>query len=555
MLLKEWIRKRILASLGLSKYEGTPKDDRLTYVNDKELIRKQKIEEYNLWYEGDSDELLNYYTQKNTIDYNYEPFYSRNKRNYFWAISSTEEDIKRTHSGQPRNIIDTLTAIIGEPDVKGGNTEIEEKNVVNDNLQEIIEENDFWAIYRQEQLPLTMVEGWGCYKINWDMDLSDNPIIVYYRADNVDFFYQSNRITGIIFKDYYTEGTKRYLVTETRRIEKKNLKVEKEIFEICGGSTGDGEEVLKKIDFKDLRYFEGVEPNVEITNFNKLLAVPCILFKDTSGDMYGRSLFCGKVDLFDDLDQCLSQSSNAVRKSTPVEYFDSNYLARDENTGLPIQPKAYDRKFIMFKGATTGDGESASKQPVVVTQPSLNLEQYSTEAMNILLQIINGIISPATLGIDIARKDNADAQREKEKITTFTRKFITSTEIKILKDLFGQVLCAKELMKTQKITKKDYQISIVYPEFADDSFENKITTLGDQLDKGNISYDMYLKKLYGNKLSRSEFNSEKAFLEKRHEEDAKGGEDESYLQEQDSQDNPIETGMAEAFQEQNMATK
>lgn len=549
MLLKEWIRKRTLAFLGLSKYDGTPNDDRLTFVNDKELIIKQKIDEYNLWYEGDSDELLNYYTQKNTVDYNYEPFYSRNKRNYFWSVSSTEEDIKRTHSGQPRNIVDTLVAIMGTPDVKAGNPEFEMNNKVNENLQKIIEDNDFWNLCKQEQEPMTMVEGWGCYKINWDKDISDYPILVYYRAKNVDFIYKSNRIMGIIFKDYYTEGRKKYLVTETRRLENKTLKVEKEIFEVCGGLVGDGEEVLKQIEFKDLEYFKDVEPYIEVTNFNKLLAIPCVYYKDTSGEMQGRSLFCGKVDLFDDLDQCLSQVSNAVRKSTPIEYFNQDFLERDPNTGLPIQPKAYDRKYIMYKGAKNVDGSSTSNAPVQVTQPGLNFDAYNTEAVNILIQIVNGILSPATLGIDIAKKDNADAQREKEKITTFTRKALTDCQIKILKDLFNQVLCAKELMDKNEITVYDYDISIVYPEFADDSFENKIMVLGDQLDKGNLSFEMYLKKLYGNKLSSNEHQKELEFLKKRHKQDEEGeSEDEAYLQEDDSQNNPIETGMASLFE-------
>lgn len=549
MLLKDWIRNRTLAFLGLSKYDGTPNDDRLTFVNDKELIVKQKIDEYNLWYEGDSDELLNYYTQQNTVDYNYEPFYSRNKRNYFWSISSTEEDIKRTHSGQPRNIIDTLTSIMGTPDVKAGSPEFEETNTINENLQKTLEENDFWGMCKQEQEPMTMVEGWGCYKINWDKDISDYPILAYYRAKNVDFIYKANRIMGIIFKDYYTEGNKRYLVTETRRLEKKTLKVEKEIFEICGGLIGNGEEVLKKIDFKDVEYFQDVEPNIEVTNFNKLLAVPCVYFKDTSGQMQGRSMFCGKTDLFDDLDQCLSQASNAVRKSTPVEYFNQDFLERDPRTGLPIQPKAYDRKYVMFKGAKSVDGSSTSSAPVQVTQPNLNFETYNTEAINVLLQIINGILSPATLGIDIAKKDNADAQREKEKITTFTRKTLTDCQTKILKSLFSQLLCAKELMDRNEITVQNYEISIIYPEFADDSFENKITVLGDQFDKGNLSYDMYLKKLYGNKLSIAERKKELEFLKERHKQDEEEGlEDETYLQEDDSQNNPIEAGMANLFE-------
>jgi hypothetical protein len=52
-----------------------------------------------------------------------------------------------------------------------------------------------------------------------------------------------------------------------------------------------------------------------------------------------------------------------------------------------------------------------------------------------MMQIINGVMSPATLGIDISKRDNAEAQREKEKVTIFTRNGIIDTETPILKDL------------------------------------------------------------------------------------------------------------------------
>ena len=137
MMLKDWLRKKVLSFLGMSKYEGTPGDDRLTFVNDEDTIIKTKIRENNIWYGGDGDELLNFYTRQNTIDYNYEPWYDRNKRNYFWSVSSTEEDIKRTHSGQPRNIVDTLVAVIGKPDIQGGPEELGRENEINKNMDKL----------------------------------------------------------------------------------------------------------------------------------------------------------------------------------------------------------------------------------------------------------------------------------------------------------------------------------------------------------------------------------------------------------------------------------
>lgn len=513
MTLKQWLQKKVLGLLKVSQNNQLPsEEERLTFINDKQALARMKVREYNVWYSGDSDELLNFYTHSNTINYYYEPFYTRNKKGYFWAINSTENDIKRTHSGQPKNIIDILTAIIGIPEVKAGPKELAESyNKVNKTLQAIIDENDFWDIYEQEQLPYAMVEGWGCWKIAWDTDVSKYPIPMYYRAENVEFIYKLNRITGITFKDYYSDGKRKYLITETRYTAHGDLIIDKEIFEVTG--VTDDDMALKKIDFKDVPAFSEVEKKLIVENYTGLLASPCILLKDPTGDCPGRSLFAGKIDLFDDLDQALSQSANTVRKSTPVEYFDTDFLERDRQTGMPIQPKVYDRKYVMVKGATTADGTSTAREPVTVTQPNLDFSKYSAEAIQILLQIMNGLISPATLGLDIAKKDNAEAQREKEKITVFTRNKLARCEKKILEKLFNELLIANELMNTGKITVFDYTISVNYPEFADDSFENKITVLGEMLNKGALSPKMYLTKLYGGTLSETDYEQELKFLE------------------------------------------
>lgn len=535
MTLKQWIQKKVLGLLKVSQNNQLPsEEERLTFINDKQALARMKVREYNVWYAGDSDELLNFYTHGNTISYFYEPFYSRNKKSYFWAINSTENDIKRTHSGQPKNIVDILTAIMGLPEVKAGPKELPEfYNKVNNTLQAIIDDNNFWEIYEQEQVPYTMVEGWGCWKIAWDTDVSKYPIPMYYRAENVEFIYKLNRIVGVIFKDYYSDGKRQYLITETRYTAHGDLIIDKEIFEKTGVVEDDA--TLKKIDFEDVPAFAGVEKKLIVEGYRNLLAVPCIYLKDPTGDTPGRSLFAGKIDLFDDLDQALSQSANTVRKSTPVEYFDTDFLERDRQTGMPIQPKVYDRKYVMVKGATSADGTSMSKEPVTVTQPNLDFSKYSTEAKEILLQIMNGIISPATLGMDIAKKDNAEAQREKEKVTIFTRNKLARCEKKILEKLFNELLIANELMSTGTVTVFDYTISVNYPEFADESFENKITVLGDMLSKGAISYKMYLTKLYGGTLSEEDYKQELEFLEEQHK-----GEEENPFGDEEMTDNESE---------------
>lgn len=519
MTILERMRARVRGIVGSVLKTKRPDDDRTTFINDNEKLGRMKLKEYDVWYDGDGDELLNFYTRENYIGFNYEPFYMRNKKNYFWAISSTEAQIKRTHSGQPRNIVDTLVNIMPFPLISAGEN--------TNKLQAVVKESGLEQVYKDEQLPLTLVEGWGCWKINWDKDVSDYPSVEYVSAENVDFIYKGGKIIGIVFKNYYTNEKKRYLLLETRSIEWKPnsadaaegsegervLVITNELYELpMNMAAGDDDTLLKKVDLKSVPELESVEERIEIGPFDKLFAVPCVLLGNTSRQWgYGRSIFTGKIDLFDDLDQALSQSSNAVRLSTPIEYIDEEYLERDKN-GLPKKPKAYDRKYIMMKGQKNGDGVSTG-QPVQITQPSVEFSRYSEHAVQILLQILNGILSPATLGIDIAKKDNAAAQREKEKVTIFTRNALINGEERILRSLMEQMLMAKEFMDTGAVSVHSYDISVKFNEFADDSFENKLEALGKAYDMEEISTDMYLNKLYGDTLSEEERAAEKEFLE------------------------------------------
>jgi hypothetical protein len=125
-------------------------------------------------------------------------------------------------------------------------------------------------------------------------------------------------------------------------------------------------------------------------------------------------------------------------------------------------------------------------------------------------------MSPATLGIDIAKKDNAEAQREKEKVTIFTRNWIIDSETDIVKSVCEQLLCAYEYMQSGKITKFDYNITVKYSEFADDSYENKLEKLGTAFDSELLSEKMFMDRLYGDSLSAEEYERELNWLKENH---------------------------------------
>ena len=515
--VQEYIRRKALGILGLIETPIDPRvrDERLTFVNNINEDIENKLHEYNVWYSGDSEEILNYYSRAQVIDFNYDPIYTRNKKSYFWSVSAVEQDIKRTHSGQPRNIVDTLVNLVGVPRV-GVGTPGGELTILDKRLQKILKDNHFSRMLTQQARPMTFVEGWGAWKINWDSNLSDTPILLYYRANAVDFVYKSGRLVAIIYKDYFQDEKKHdYMLFEIRRLEGGDLYIEKELFKMNANT-----DIIVSVPLKSLPQLKDVNPKIKISNFHSFLGYPCIIYEDNNGDVYGRSIFTGKIDMFDDLDQCLSQSANTVRRSTTLEYFDTMYLEKDDKTGIPKMPHSFDRKYIQFKGSRNGDGTNSGTGPVQVTQPQLNFEQYSAEATNILLQIISGIMSPATLGIDIAKKDNAEAQREKEKVTIFTRNTVMEEEGETLRRIANDLLCADEFMHKNKVSCTEYDVYVQYNEFADSSFENKLKSVLEGWREGLISDNTAIEYLYGNTWTDKKKKDEIAWIEQNREKNA-----------------------------------
>ena len=511
LTIREYIRRKAFhigsgsVETGISPVE---KARETTFINDLNEIRRLKLEEYRIWYAGDSAQILNFYTRADFIDFNYDPIYNRNMRNLFWAQSASEADYKRTHSGQPRNIVDTLSAIVSVPHVNS----TDEK--YNKRLKKILKENNYYELLSQEARPMTLVEGWGGWKINFNEEVSDTPILLYYRADSVDFLYRNRRLVCIIYQDYYTDDDdKKYVLFETRRLERREiadettgirakkmcLVIEKELFKYLS----DQSDQITRVPLSTLPELQDTLPSVVIEGCPYFLGAPNIYYYDSTEVGPGRSIFTGKIDLFDDLDKELSQKSNTVTRSTPIEYVDSAYLERDENTGQPKQPKLYDRKYIMISSVLGGDGQ-VNRQPVTVTQPQVNFESYSSAAKETLLQILNGVMSPATIGIDIGKKDNGESQREKEKVTIYTRNGLINNEKPTQESLMIQLLIADQLLHSDKDyneislpeDEESWGISVKYDEFADASFEAKLQTVLTGWQCGLLSDDMAIEYLH-----------------------------------------------------------
>lgn len=498
MRIVEFLKQKVLSKLGLIKLNGNPNSERLTYINDAEAIRLSNIKANKIWYLGDGDELLNWYTNQQTYGWAKNPIYNRNKRQYFWGMS-VNEMVKRVHSGIPRAIIDTISNIVGMPNITG-----------DDILKDIFEENNFEFMLCQQARPMTLVEGDGAFKINMNPKLSKYPLIEYYSAEDWGPLYKSNILIGMYFKSYYKDkNDKDYVLFETRTLRPEGLAVEYNLYQ-----AGKNDELIS-CNCDKIPELSGLE-NKLLSGINCLLAIPNKYYFDPLYVNRGKSIYDGKLDLFDFMDEILTQSGQTNRVSTPVEYYPVDLLERTKNS-QPILPKLYNRQYVKIEGTLDGDGNS--NNTIQTTQPDLNFDKYGNLFSDVLGNALVGVLSPSSLGIDIAKKDNADAQREKEKQTMFTRNLIIKNETKMLVKLCDMLLMAYEIMTTGIYNNTEYNISVKYDEFALPSFENEIQVLGPAWVSGEISTERYVQLLWAGKLSDEEMLKEIQWLDENKQKD------------------------------------
>ena len=119
------------------------------------------------------------------------------------------------------------------------------------------------------------------------------------------------------------------------------------------------------------------------------------------------------------------------------------------------------------------------------------MQTYIT-ALDLCLQ---GLISPSTLGIDTKKLDNAEAQREKEKTTLYTRQTIIYSLQECIQKLIDKVF--KTMNTMQQTALEDTEAEVTFGEYANPSFESQIETVGKAKTQGVMSIESIVEELYG----------------------------------------------------------
>ena len=504
-----YLENKALSVLGLAKAMSPTEEEKFAFVNDYQEIADNELAEYDVWYGGSGDELLRFYNFQERVEYFTEIYYYKNKRSYFWSVASQERDVKRTHSGLPRAIVDTLVCMNGTPAVLSYQNDSAVEDESSHDLNQSLKRMKFWKMYRQTQMPLTYVDGWGAYKIAWNLAVDPEPAIIYYRAKDVRVYRSMGRVVGMTFLNWYTDGDKKWLVAETRVKAKDGALSYIDCFNAVGES-------LSSCPASDVPFIGGGLTE-EPQPLPDLLAVPCSFFEDTRLGREGRSLFEGKIDLFDDADQTLSMATNTARRSMPIEQFNLDFCERRKN-GRPVKPNTFERRYIGIQGTgqMMGSGGGNAIAPVTVTQPALNADMYYQLFQMIMSTIIVGMMSPSMLGVsNSTQKEAAEALRERSKTTVFFRNSVNESESEILSELFGQFEACKEYLRTGIYDRAKYDFAIRYSEFDSASIEDRVDTVAKAISVGAMSPKMVVEQLYGSSISNEQRQEEVDFVSSR----------------------------------------
>lgn len=425
-----------------------------------------------IWYRGDSNELSQLYSQLDVSP------------TVFWKASSTKGmEIRKIHTGLPKLMVKVLTNIV----INDYNGIDIDKPVLLQQWQNIAKENKVDKLVKK-LIKNILITGDGAFKITFDKTISElHPVIEFVVGEKVEFIRKRDRITEVVFITEYTHNSRKYYFKEYYGYGYIKYKLENE----------NGEKLPTSY-IPQTAWVEG-----EGVSFDKniMLAVPVIYGESEQYEGRGEGILDGKTDSFDALDEIFSQWMDALRAGRSKEYIPECLIPRNPDTGEVIEPNAFDNRYI----AVGNDMAENGSNRISVEQPTIPHESYLATYITALDLCLQGIISPSTLGIDVKKLDNAEAQREKEKTTLYTRDNIIELLNDVIPDLVTAAVCGEQIWLNQKIDKPD--VTVKFGEYANPSFESQVETVGKAKTQGVMSIEACVDELYGDSKS-NEWKSE-----------------------------------------------
>jgi|LSQX01.3.fsa_nt_gb hypothetical protein len=494
--IKERLRKWLFKGSGLEPILQSPDDTSLRYIQDLDEIIQREAQECEIWFSGNSNDILNFYTQFAIADKWKEPIYNANRFNFFWAVSSREKDIKRVHSGIPKAIIKSVVNAIGTPEIKSSDLELDKK------LQTILKESDFYNILKDEIIPKALALGDVAVQVNINSELSPYPTLSVFGFREIEPLNIANKNIGVVFRDFFKHDEKIFVRYQQRFSAKGNSFITSEMFEYNGGN-------LKAPNIKKTpQLLDYIDDKIEFVNVDMPFCEYLRFNVNPKNKDRGVSVLIDKLDLFDSIDQALSQQSRTIQKSGPVEYVPNSLAMRDDR-GNELKNNDYDRTYRVYDSVITGEGDQAHF--IKTTQPNLNAEQYQVIIKFLIEMATLGIVSPNTIGFSDSSNteglqyyNNSGASIiQKERISVNTREDIITRLVPFIKSLLVKQILLYDINKGQH-TDIDFvreNINVAFTEYYKEGFADKVHLYSKVFSENLITPELFVEYTWGDKLT------------------------------------------------------
>lgn len=431
-----------------------------------------------LWYRGDPTELHQFYTQ---IDDN------MNNTSFWGAKATTGIDFRKIHSGLPALIVDSLVDIV--------TTDLTEITVDSTEAQkrwdDISEDNDFPSVLKKA-IKDVLIEGDGAFKISFDPGVSKYPIIEFCSGPKVRYEQNRGRKTGVKFIcKYRTKNPRKsYVLEESYTKDGIQYKLYND--------TG------VEVELSTIPELADLVPVINEDGF--LMAIPMFFSSSSQYEGRGKSLFENKSGAFDAFDECVSQWVEAMRDGRTIKYIPETLIPKNPTSGEILKPNAFDNRYVK----TGADLSEDAKNKIEVVGGEIPHDGLLGTYVTLLDLCLQGLVSPSTLGIDVKKLDNAEAQREKEKTTLYTRNRIVDVLEKVIPKLVETVLKVDDKLNN-RVT-GEYKATATFGEYANPSFEAQVETIGKAKQFGIMSIERVVEELYGDSWTDEEKAEEVARL-------------------------------------------
>lgn len=416
-----------------------------------------------IWYRGDSSELQQLYEQiHNGVD-SYK----------FWACKgSPGMEIRKIHTGLPALIVDVLEGIV----ITDMSISIENDRSTQELWEKISKDNKFRKKI-EKAVKETLYIGDGAFKISFDAEIGPYPIIEFYPGDRIELVTNRGRVREIIFKTEYIHKGNKYILDEHYGYGKITYELYSENKPVLLNT------IPQTANLVDVEFGSKDAPY--------MMAVPIQFYESGKWDERGQSIYDKKIDSFDALDEAWSQWMDALRAGRAKEYIPENMIPRHPETGEMLKPNHFDNRYIKIDA----DMSEGGTNKIEVEQPEIPHQSYFQTYVTALDLCLQGLISPSTLGIDMKKLDNADAQREKEKTTLYTRDAIINAlqvDIPLLVET-----CIKAYYEYIKEKARDVKVTVNFGDYANPSFESQVETIGKARSGQMMSVEAAVEELYG----------------------------------------------------------